>query len=73
MEDLEWLGERECESQEEIQNFISSNDFKNVGERLLKENLLSLQMVEYALLAKSYPVAVNAISVFQMLKGINLV
>ena len=69
---LEWLGERECETEEDINELMQSEEFKNIGERLQIEKLLALTLNDYALLATRYPIAIQAIGLQQILIGFNL-
>ena len=69
---LEWLGERDCENDQEIEELINSDEFKIIGERLRIEKILPTWVNDYALLARRYPIAIQAIGIQQVLLGLNL-
>lgn len=69
---LEWLGERECENTEEVEELMASEEFLSVGEILRKEKILPNTLCEYPVLAKKYPIGIKALSIQHLLIGISL-
>mmetsp|Transcript_3873 Transcript_3873/g.3662 ORF Transcript_3873/g.3662 Transcript_3873/m.3662 type:complete len:183 (-) Transcript_3873:43-591(-) len=70
---FDWLGEKSCYNEEDIEDLKNSDDFKNMGEELERNNYMPRNINSYAQLAKRYPVAIQTISVARLLKGINLI
>ncbi|CAG9312898.1 unnamed protein product [Blepharisma stoltei] len=70
---FDWLGEKSCYCEEDIEDLKNSDDFKNMGEVLERNNYLPKNINSYAQLARRYPVAIQTISVTRLLKGINLI
>lgn len=69
---LEWLGEKQCETEEEVEEILESREYHAIGDRLLKEKMLPTQINEYSALAKRYPAVIGALSIQQLLIGFNL-
>ncbi|CAG9312895.1 unnamed protein product [Blepharisma stoltei] len=70
---FDWLGEKSCYCEEDIEDLKNSDDFKNMGKELERNNYLPKNINSYAQLAIRYPVAIQTISITRLLKGINLI
>ncbi|OMJ72369.1 hypothetical protein SteCoe_29207 [Stentor coeruleus] len=67
---LEWLGERECKSEEEIMELVNSTEFKQAGEFLNINRFLPSNIQDVAALAKRYPIGIKALDIHNILSGI---
>lgn len=70
---FDWLGEKCCQSYDEIEELKASAEFKSFAQFISDHNLVCTNLHDYIQLAAKYPVAIESIGVLKIFQATGLI